>query len=161
MVVTLRWRMDRRSVWKPATNFGSCLGFRRDRILRFAWVSIKLTSISAMASSVFVVYLLGIWDHVYCGYTKNCANGGCRNLQVVASSSINGPTPGCGSWSFWASRDCKRCSSSFTNSMAPPTMEAWSPYKNKCFSLKGLMKTCGIWFIKIIWWYWWWRKWRN
>lgn len=132
MVITLRWRMERWSVWKPATNLESCLGLRRDRIRRLAWVSIKVTSISAMAALVFDVYFLEIWDQVYWGYTKNCAKGGVRDfvLAVVMLLLFSSapPMPCCITWSFWASRDCKRCSSSLTNSIAPPTIEAWSPY---------------------------------
>lgn len=30
---------------------------------------------------------------------------------------------------FCASRDCKSCSSSFTKSIAPPIIDAWSPFK--------------------------------
>lgn len=128
--------MERLSVWKPATNLKSCLGLRRDRIRRLACVSIKVTSISAMAALVFDVYFLEFWDQVYWGYKKNCAKGGVRNfvLAVVVLLLLFSscpPIPCCISWSFWASRDCKRCSSSFTNSIAPPTIEAWSPYTTK------------------------------
>jgi len=124
MVVTLRCRIVRKSVWKPATNLVSCPGFVLVRILRFAWVSINVTSISAIAALVLDVYLLGVWDHVYWGYTKNCAKGGFD----IAMSSLFCTTSCCKSCNFLASSDCKRCSSSFTNSMAPPTIEAWSPY---------------------------------
>lgn len=138
----LRWRTLRCSVWNPVISFESCLGLRRERIRRFAWVSIKVTSISAMAALVFDVYLLEIWDQVYWGYAKNCAKGGGTcNLELSAlilllSWSWSWLDPPlllipCRTWSFWASSDCKRCSSSLTNSIAPPTIEAWSPYTQK------------------------------
>lgn len=129
MVVTVRWRMVSWRDWIPPTNLESCLGLiLRDMILRFAWVSINVTSISATAALVFDVNLLGQWDQVYWGQSSNCAKGVCTTLEVEVEVETSA---WCRSWSFWASRECKRCSSSFTNSMAPPTMDAWSPYTHK------------------------------
>lgn len=138
------------SVWMPATNFESCLGLiLRVKIRRFAWVSISVTSISAISALVFDVYLLGLcwWNHEYWPWgiscPKNCENGDitdCTNLglEVVLLSSFTVLL--CISWSFWASRESKRCSSSFTNSMAPPTIEAWSPYTQKQLEKKIITK---------------------
>lgn len=141
-MLTVRWRMVSWSVWTPATNFESCLGLILwVTIRRFAWVSIKVTSISAMSALVFDVNLLGVccWDQEdwwpwETSLSKNCNNGvtiGCTTLEfaVVLLSSFT--TLLGRSWSLWASRDCRRCSSSFTNSMAPPSIEAWSPYTKK------------------------------
>lgn len=58
---------------------------------------------------------------------KNCENGGdISNLEeLVVSSLASTAGPACCSTrSFLASRACRRCSSSFTNSIAPPTMDA-------------------------------------
>jgi hypothetical protein len=74
-------------VWNPETNFESCLGLLLERIRRFAWVSIKVASISAMDAAVFDVNLLGIWDQVYWGDTKNWEKGGCGNSEVVVAFS--------------------------------------------------------------------------
>lgn len=136
MVETVRWRIVRWSEWIPATNLESCdlaAIFLRERILRFAWVSIKVTSMSAVAPLVFEVYLLlgqWLWDHE-CSweYSSNCVKGDDGTiLEGVVTISSGLCCCWCWkSWSFWASRDCRRCSSSFTNSMAPPTIEAWSP----------------------------------
>lgn len=125
-VVTLRWRIVRWSVWKPATMLESCPGLCRERIRIFAWVSINVTSISAIVDVLSDANWLELWDHIYWGYSKNCAkgdpkNGGVGTVWLFASS-----LPCCWS-SFCASRDWRRCSSSFTNSIAPPTIDAWSP----------------------------------
>lgn len=154
--MTLRWRIERWRVWNPATSLDSWLGLLLDRILRLACVSISVTSMSATAPvapppfppvmpllldddedeemALYLVCLLsGSWDQVYCGQTKNCENGGIMNL---VSSAAAGAAPGV--WlldssaisfccSFWASKDWRRCSNSLTNSIAPPTIDAWSP----------------------------------
>lgn len=124
-------------VWKAATIFDSCLAFLLDdKIRTFACVSINVTSMSAAAA--LDVHLLGICcaEHVYCGYAKNCQNGFVK-LRFSAAAEATpepsllpavAPPPASCNRSFSASRDCKRCSNSFTNSIAPPTIEAWSPY---------------------------------
>lgn len=133
-VVTLRWRMVRRRVWKPETNFDICLGFFFERIRRFAWVSIKVTSMSAIEALLIKVYFLPTWEKVCSESEKNSANGVNNELLFL----VVGIPPGSElivadcfrKFSFWTSSECTRCSSSFTNSMAPPTMEAWSPCRN-------------------------------
>lgn len=128
--VTLRWRTVRRSVWKPETNFDNCLGFFFVRIRRLAWVSIKVTSTSA--TGAFKVHLLPTNEKVCSESEGNSVNDGvnsvllCVVLGAVSPCSESIPVF-CRKFSFWISRECTRCSSSFTNSMAPPTTEAWSP----------------------------------
>lgn len=127
------------------------MGPFRKRIRRLAWVSINVTSISAVDALVFDVYLLGIWDQVNWGCIRNCANGGDDSILelVLVVSSLTAAAAAaagftcCSTLNFSASRVCRRCSSSFTNSMAPPTMDAWSPYT--CKNHKLILKLALIW----------------
>lgn len=147
-VVTLRWRMERRTEWKEATILESCRTRLRERIRMLAWVSIRVTSISAMAALLWDEYLLPnwLWEQLNWGYAKNWVNGVVVPKNCLLSSSVfwgvgeawlwtrppllsSCPFPFTSNAYFLASSDCKMCSSSFTNSMAPPTIEAWSPYK--------------------------------
>lgn len=131
--------MVRRTEWNDATILESCRSLRRERIRIFAWVSIKVTSMSAMAALVSDVYLLLSWllEQLNWGYAKNWANG----LPWICLLSSFSSTiiwwlltlllllsPCSNNANFLASSDCRMCSSSFTNSIAPPTIEAWSPY---------------------------------
>lgn len=85
---------------------------------------------SATSVLLFDEFLLGICDNECWRNMMNCENGDVKNSAVVGLVAVAvscGGVPPCSNRSFWASRDCKMCSSSFTYSMAPLTMEAWSP----------------------------------
>lgn len=120
-VVTLRWRTVRSRLWNPATIFKSCFGCRLESTLRLAWLSTIVTSMSAIAewfstTVSFVELRLRLVEQEYWGKLKKSAKGEEK------------PASDCWVICFWASRDWRSCSSSLTKFIAPPTMDAWSPY---------------------------------
>ena len=144
--MTLRWSTERESDCRAATSFESCGGpvvattevhwkpLLLDRILMLAWVSIRVTSRSSIAVFTELVEpFLFSWLGSY-EWRKNCDRDRwgfsgsqfeswlVEDVTVWLSLSF---------WSFWTSRDSNWCSSSLIKSMAPPTIEAWSPFHGK------------------------------
>ena len=121
-------------LWSPATIFKSCLGCCFESILRLAWLSTIVTSMSATAHwfccccwaiDSFAVAVAGESLHwvarvEYWGKEKNWANGEEEEENPLVSGSCF--------VLLWTSMDCNNCSNSFTKLIAPPIIDAWSPY---------------------------------
>lgn len=105
----LRWRTVNRSFSSIMIDLRSCPCFLGHWILRLTWLSITVAStFSLLICSSLVAH--NLFDEM--------------SLRLLLSL-----------LSLWwvifcASRDCKCCSSIFTKSIAPPTIDAWSPCGN-------------------------------
>lgn len=128
MVVRLRWRVVSPRFCNPTTILRSCLGFLLENTFRLAWLSTKVTSMSAMeewfsatTSLTETVDMGAVWEDeeedigFWLWLWGNVMNKSVEDADLCFIC-------------FCPSRDWRSCSSSLTKFMAPPTMEAWSPY---------------------------------
>lgn len=150
VVVTLRWSTVSPRFWIPATILNSWRGRCADSTRTLACVSTKMTSMSANPGSESRLSCsCTAWSQEYWGNEKKWAKGGKSATRpspvtlllppprplfpmavLVQLCTLSDLDVGCRrSDLFCASRDCRNCSSSLMKSMAPPTIEAWSPWE--------------------------------
>lgn len=143
MVVMLVWRILNCKSSNAAIALMSWPGLLRERIFimasnpkSFTSTSAKQDLFSAVSSRSPVSKSISlIWSF---GKGKGGGNNGVCGcwLMAIEESPICRPPPGAAAASpkilrrFCDSKHCRSCSNSLTNSIAPPIIDAWSPYKS-------------------------------